>query len=158
MHSISPQLQVPGIENIYDTYSPMLYCIALELTTKKKDAEQILISTFQKIHHQNFIQKKHVSLCIALIKLTVETARELEEKKIITLNQMVSKDILHKVLFQNHSLESICEQNNLTRPVALKKIATEITAIRNNRKENRFVFKEIFNPFNKQLAILFSAH
>ena len=125
MHSTSPQLQMPGFENIYDTYSPMMYGIALKVSTNKKDAEQILISTFQKIQQQNFIEKKHVSLSIALIKMTVETAHELKEKNMITLNQQDSTEMLHQVLFQNHCIESICKLNKITRQAALKKMAAE---------------------------------
>ena len=63
-------------EYVYDKYSPMMFGIALQISSTEKEAEQILSSTFQKIHNQKVHEQSHSGLCVKRIKLTIETAFE----------------------------------------------------------------------------------
>lgn len=135
-------IQMASFEKIYDTYAAMLYGIALKISPGKKEAEEILIRTFRKIQQQKLLQQKHPSLCIALVKLTIQTAYEQPNQK----NTLISKQfentaLLNKLLFQNTTIETLCEQSLLTRDQVTKKIREEILALRNMKKENNFPFK-----------------
>ncbi len=131
MLSTSSQLSVPDFQELYNIYSSVMYGAALKISTSQKDAEQILITSFQKLQQQNVNQKNYSSLCLTIVKLTVETAKELKQKGHIRLRELESTSILEKILFKNISLENICKQNDLSQPEALKKIREEINTIRN---------------------------
>ena len=62
------------LETLYDTYSPMLYDIALQIAPTQKVAEQIIITTFTKAHKQKIEQQIYPSPCITLLKLLIQNS------------------------------------------------------------------------------------
>ena len=131
---------LPTLENLYNTYSPMLYGIALEISPAQKEAEEILISTFHEIYKQNLLQQAHPSLCATLIKLIIRTAHEqlnsTQLKNNFTLKQFESTPLLHKLLFEQISLEKYGEENELTRAEVAKRIQEEFILLRNLKEKD----------------------
>jgi hypothetical protein len=119
-------MQVPiTIEYVYDTYSSMMYGIALEISQNEQAAAAILISAFQKIHRQKLIQQATHGTCAMLIKLTIQTAYEqIKQENRFSLKQFENTPMLHRLLCQQVSLESICQENKLT-PTQVAKIIRE---------------------------------
>ena len=128
------------IENIYDKYSPMIYGIALDISSTQSEAESILISTFHKAYKQNLIKKSSHFLCASLIKLTIQTAREqLKTKNIIKIKQFENASLLHNLLCDQLNLEDFCSENNLSRNQLAKQIREELSSKRNTLKGNSFL-------------------
>ena len=131
---------LPTLENLYDTYSPMLYGIALEISPGQKEAEEILISTFHKIGKQNLLQQAHPSLCATLIKLIIRTAHEQlkpgQLKNNFRLKQFESTPLLHKLLCEQISLENYGDENKLARAEVAKRIREEFISLRNLKKKD----------------------
>lgn len=125
---------VNTLENMYDKYSPMLYGIAAEIASSQKEAEQILLTTFQKAHRNDLIEKNKHSLCASLIKLTIQTAHEqLKPKNNFKLKQFENTPLLHKLLCEQINLEDHCTENKITRTQVLKQIRKEFNSIRNTK-------------------------
>lgn len=123
------------LENAYDKYSPMLYGIAIEISPTKKQAEEILISTFIKAHRQNIAEQKYPSLYITLIKLIVQTAYEqLGLKKTFQLSAFKNKPLLHKLLCAQISEENYCLENKLPGTVPGKVFYTDFSSAENVKK------------------------
>lgn len=89
-------------ENIYDTYSPVVYGIALEISPTTEIAEQILFRIFQEVYNQNLMEQKHPSLCVTLIKLIFQIAHEQlptsQLKNNFKIMQFENTPLLHKLL------------------------------------------------------------
>lgn len=121
-------------ESLYDTYSPMLYTIALEISPTEKQAEEILSTTFLKAHQQNLIQKNKHSLCATLIKLTIQTAYEqLKPKSNFRLKQFENTPLLHKLLCEQITLDDHCTENKITRTQVSYQIRKEFNLIRKSK-------------------------
>ena len=117
-----------SVENIYDQYADMLYGIALQIAPDEILARQILIATFIKVHRQKITDQKHPALCILLIKLIIETARELLKGNTqFILKQFEKTPMLHKILCVEDVIEEIGRQHQLTTAEIAKKIREEIT-------------------------------
>lgn len=120
-------------ENLYDTYSTMLYSIALEISPTKRHAEQILSDTFKEAHKQNLASQKNPAQCIALIKLIIQTARhQLNNNKgkiNFRLKQFENTPLLHKLLCEQINLEDHCTQNKVTRSEAAKQMREEFISL-----------------------------
>ena len=130
---------LPILENLYNTYGPMLYGIALEISPAPKEAEEILIRTFHKIHEQNLLQARP-ALCATLIKLVIRTAHEQlnpgQLKNNFRLKQFESTPLIHKLLCEQISLENYGEENKLTRAEVAKRIREEFILLRNLKKRD----------------------
>lgn len=128
-----------SFENIYDTYCPMLYSIALQVSPNRVTAEKILINTFKKIYYQTE-SKKIKPFCIDLIKMIIKTAQEelYPGKTTYTfkIKQFENTPLLHKLLIQQVNLETYCNENGITRNNALIIIRNEFMMIRNTSQKN----------------------
>jgi|GEM_PF-1199871 len=126
-----------ALEKLYDTYGPMVYGIALDLSANEQEAEELLIRSFQKADSPQLFVKNHVATCMALIKLVISIARERlnnsSTKRNFRLSQFEKNPLLHKFLCEQVSMESHCIENGLTRPQAMKQIREEFLAF--NRTE-----------------------
>jgi hypothetical protein len=122
------------IENMYDTYGGMLYNIALEILPTKKDAEDILIRLFEKIALQKGIQQNGLLICLPLIKLLLETAKEQPYAGRLKINyrlrQFQNTPLLAKVIFEEMGLENYCKENKLGRLDTAKKLRKEMLSMR----------------------------
>ncbi len=122
-----------SIENLYDNYSPLLYGIALEISQKQSEAEEILIGTFQKIGTQVFV-KDDPKLCVTLIKLVIQTAHEqLSAGHFVNafkLKQFESTPIFHKLICEQLSLDDYCKENKIKRVKVIKMIREEFISVR----------------------------
>lgn len=122
------------IEKIYDTYSPALYGIALEISTTEKEAEEIIIGTFLKLHKSNSSVENSHCIFVTLIKLLLATAREqIKLKRIIKLKLFKNSPLLQKIVCENLSVKTICGQFQLTIAEVLQRIREEFNQIRNNQ-------------------------
>ncbi len=123
------------IEKLYDTYSSLLYHIALQISPTPKEAEEVLIGTFQKAY-KNKLTDTHPSLYAKLINLTIQTAQEQlgseQVKNKFKLGQFEKAPVVHKLLFEQMSLQNYCEEYKLTRDEAAKKIRKEIIDLNTN--------------------------
>ncbi|NUO00580.1 MAG: hypothetical protein HUU01_08190 [Saprospiraceae bacterium] len=112
------------IEKLYDTYSSLLYHIALQISPTPKEAEEVLIGTFQKVYKNN-LTDKYPSIFAKLINLTIQTAQEQlgseQVKNKFKLDQFEKTPVVHKLLCKQMSLQNYCEGYNLTRDEVAKK-------------------------------------
>ncbi len=126
----------PGshIAALYDTYSPMLYGIALDISSGARQAEDILIRTFAKAGSPDRALDHPASACIALIRLLIESAHELlgpTQASNIKLKIFEKTPLMHKMLCERVNLNDYCQANNMTRMEAGKKMREELLYIRN---------------------------
>ncbi len=123
-----------SLENIYDTYSKMLFGIAMQIAATEQDAEEILIITFKKIYKQNIIQQIYPSICITLIKLLIQTAHEQlnpeELEHNFKLKQFENTPLLHNLLCKQVSFEGHCNATNLSLAMGRKKLREEFNLLR----------------------------
>ena len=137
-----------SIEKLYDTYSVMLYGIALEISPSQRVADRILIETFKRAYKKNVINQEKSSICVTLIKLIIETAHHIlmpeELKHNFKLKQFENSQLLHQLLCEQLSVDAICRNNKLTPLEAAQKIREEINAIRSLLSEKN-------TSLNKQL-------
>lgn len=102
----------------YDQYGAVLYGIALKIAPTKKQAEEVLISTFRKAYEQNIAGQKYPLLHIALIKLLVQTAYEqLQPKRAFPLKAFEHLPLLYKLLCMHITLEHYRLGNKLSAQV-----------------------------------------
>ena len=125
---------VISIESVYDSYSAMLYGIALEISPSLKVAEDILIKTFEKVHQLNIIKHVSSSICVTLIKLILQTAqKELkhdEQKHNFKLKRFENYPLLHQMLCEQINLDGICLKHKLTPLKASQKLREEFISTR----------------------------
>lgn len=117
----------------YERYSKMVFGAAMEITANQKLAEEILLETFKKAHHQNLDGQTKDSSCLSLIKLLIKTAHEILPdggKPNIRLKMFESSPTLHQLLCEQVSLENHCEEKNISRVEARKNIRAEVNMLR----------------------------
>lgn len=135
-------------EKIYDSYSPLVYGIALEISPTTEIAEQILFRTFQEVFNQNLIEQKHPSLCVTLIKLVFHIAHEQllpsQLKNNFKLKQFENTPLLHKLFCEQLNLEVYCKNNKLSPAEIANKIHEEFIYLRKIKKENGQLVENIF--------------
>lgn len=123
-----------NLENLYDTYSPMLFSLALEITNSKTDAEEILVNTFLKINRLKIAEQHHVALSGKFIKLLVQTAKASVNPHNLSaqfkLEKFEKTPITKNLLFEQIGFENYCNANNVTRVEAAKRIRAELKTIR----------------------------
>jgi len=117
----------------------MLYSIALEVSPSQKEAEEILINTFQKVYHQELPTFNYPFFCAKLIRLLLQTAHEQlhiphQSKNNFQLKRFKNTPLLHQLLCEQINLELYCEENNLTRSEAAKMLRKEFTYLRASKK------------------------
>lgn len=127
------------IESIYNTYSPMLYGIALEISPSDKQAERILILTFQKIQERRLIEENGGAICAILIKVLIQTACEyLKATKKFKLKAFENMPLLQKLLCEEINIQDHCIENNITQKEAAQQIRIEFNLLKNFNKESKF--------------------
>lgn len=123
------------LDYLYKTYSPMLWGMALEISTSKHAAEEIIVQTFLKTNNiTGLMQPSQKSVCVTLIKLMTKTAKEVIEpehfKNNIECPMFENAPITHKILFEQNGFENYCSENQTTRLEAAKKIRAELLLLR----------------------------
>jgi len=125
---------VVTFEALYDKYSGMLYGIALEISRTEKEAEDILISTFQKAYRQNIHDRNGPSPLADLIKLMIQTACEKfhpgQPTNILRLKCLESTPMLHRTFCEPKGFERYCNENSLNRAEGLKQMRSEFHLLR----------------------------
>lgn len=128
-------------ETLYDTYSPMLYGIALQIAPTKMEAEHILIATFSKAHEQKLCEKKHLSHCINLIKLLIQTAHQKLNNNIgkpnFKIKQFENTPMLHQILCEQMTVEDYFTQMKIVKEKTLKDFRMELSLIVDAKKETK---------------------
>ncbi|MEO6166019.1 MAG: hypothetical protein ABIO46_14400 [Chitinophagales bacterium] len=125
------------LEKIYDVYSPIMYGIALEVAGTEKEAEEILINTFQNVGLKSFPVYDHDIICSVLINLTLQTAhKHLKHEYKISQRQNGNSALLQQLLFKEINLENYCKENKLTFLEAGKKMRAEFNHFRKEYKES----------------------
>ena len=116
------------LENIYDTYSPMLYGIALEIFDTEVQAEAALIKTFKLFYKQNLASAKYPGTFVMLLRLVIKTAVEdgfINLKSNKSLRLFEKKGVMEYLFLQQKNLSCYCNENNLTYTQGLKLIQQE---------------------------------
>ena len=126
----------PKLEKIYDSYSPILFGIALDMASTREIAEDILANTFQRISKYQLTQQNNsTSFCITLIKLLILTAHNSfipsQLKNNFKLKPFQKTPILHTLLCEQMTLENYCQLNKIAFPHVAKQIRSEFATIRN---------------------------
>lgn len=123
-----------NLENLYDTYSPMLLSMALEISNSRQDAEEILVQTFLKISRLKILDQYHVTLSGKLLKILIQTAKEFvnpqNNSSNFKLKQFEKVPITQQLLFEQIGFENYCSENKTTRTEAAKKLREEMKAFR----------------------------
>lgn len=118
---------------LFDTYSPMLYGIATEISMDSTEADNLLTAVFDKVYKLKIHLHEHTSTCVALIQLLIQTAHERSNKStansILKLKQFESTPILHKVLCEQVNLEHFCKVANLTSRDVILQIREEFKSM-----------------------------
>ena len=114
-----------AFEKVYNTYSSMVYSIALETSANQTKASEITIHTFKILCEQNATELNSHCLCATIIKLTIETAHKILKptalKHNFNLKIFENCPLLRQLLLEQMSMDKCCEQNNLNRAaIALK--------------------------------------
>ena len=122
------------LENLFETYSPMLLSMALEITNSKPEAEEVLVQTFVKISRLEITDQYHISLSVKLIKLLIKTAKEFVNPQNLNRNfklkQFEKVPVTQKLLVEQIGFENYCTENKLTRIESAIKLREEIKALR----------------------------
>ena len=124
----------PKFETLYTTYSAMVYSIAIEISPTKRQAKEILISTFQKAYKQNIVEQKYPSNCISVFNLLIQSAHEQlnndQDKTNIQLAKFKNYPMLQFILCEQATLENHCTENNITNEKAGKNLRAELLLLR----------------------------
>lgn len=127
-----------SLENLYNTYSSMLYGIALEISPTPKDAKEILIRTFHQASKQNLLQQARPLRCAALIKLVIRIAQEQlhpsQLKNDFRLKQFEHTPLINKSLCGQTSQQNCGEKNELEHGEMARKVREEFMVLRNREK------------------------
>jgi hypothetical protein len=127
-------LDTTKFEKLYDTYSAMLYGMAVEISPSIMQAEKILICTFKKAHQQNIADQKYPLHCLSLIKLLLQTAHQQinnnKGKINFKLNRFKDYPVLHSLLCEQAATENYDEENIGNREGAGKKLRAELLLLR----------------------------
>lgn len=122
-----------SFEQIYDSYSSILYGIVLKFTSSESEADKILISTFKTFYKQYAHKVTNFSLCVTLIKLAIQTANE-QLHLLLPKGKdgiLIFEDIpvLYNTVCKNVDLDTYCKENNTTRTEVAKRISSEIYSL-----------------------------
>ncbi len=131
---------------MYDTYGPLLYGIALQISSTEREAEQILISTFTKARRENIEKQEYPSLYISLLKFMVQTAHHRINNNIgrtnFKIKQFEETPMLHKLICEQMSLQDYCIEKKITKEKGMTDFRNELALIiRRAKKTNVSVNK-----------------
>lgn len=127
------------LSDLYDKYSAVLYGIALKISPSKKHAEKILIETFRKAYHLKIAAAIYPSPLVKLIKIVVQKAHEYTgaENNNFVIRDFKNTPLLHQILFEGISVQSYCNNNNLTKPEFDEIIREEFNGLRIVQKKKK---------------------
>lgn len=121
-------------EILYNTYSAILYRMSLDICPSVKQAEEILIITFQKAHQQHIEKQESSSICLSLIKLLIKTAHEQlnnnQGNTNFKLKNFENYPMMHHILCEQATAEHYCAENNISRQDLGKKLRNEFLLLR----------------------------
>ena len=132
-------MNAANFEKIYEKYSPMLFGVALEICPSKKQAEELLLITFKKIHRDDINREKYPAYCITLLRLIIKTAHGIYPDKFKTcpsLKQFETTPLLNQLICDQKSLEDYCKEKPLSQQEALQIMRDEFSKIRNSKQKN----------------------
>ncbi len=118
---------------IHDKYCPMLYGVALEICPVKKEAEQLLISSFKHIYTQEIIPEKYPAYCLSLMRLVIKTAKELYPLKFknnFRLKQFENTPLLNQFICEEIGFQDYCKEKYITQHEGLQLIRKELNLLR----------------------------
>jgi hypothetical protein len=127
-------------KNIFDTYCPLLYDIALQICKSHSKAEKLLKYTFRKIHEQDIVEQKFPAFCITLMRLIIKSGNELypaKFKKGFRLKQFVKTPLINQIICDEISLHDYCNENKLSQEEVGQIFRKEFMVIKNYKKENK---------------------
>ena len=133
-------------EKFYDNYSPMLYGIALQISPSQKQAEELLIKTFEIIYEQKIAEQNQPAICLSLIKLIIRTAQE--HFNFMQHQPFRNAPILNLILAEKMTVREICLQNRLSIIQLGKVIRGELNSLRNSKNKNETAYQEKFSYMN----------
>ncbi len=138
---IMESTSVHTFENVYDKYSPILYSIALEISSTQKEAEQILTATLKFAYSNKLIEENKHSLCAFLIKALIQTANEhLKPENNFRLKQFENTPTLQKFLCEQKFIDELCSEKSENRLQAAKQLRFELNTLRNLKESNRQIY------------------
>ena len=110
---------ISEFELFYDTYSPMLYGIAIQLAPTQMQAEALLINTFKLLHMQNFHKENQTNVCLSLVKIIIQTAEhEFSQKQNALFH---NAPLLNQLLSEKITVKELCQQIRIN-PIQLGKL------------------------------------
>lgn len=123
---------IMAFDKMYDKYCPILYGIAIEISSSEKEVEQILTSTFQIAYSNKLFEKNKHTLCVALIKIMIQTAYEhLKPLNSFRLKRFENMPLLQKFLFDQKTSETLGLEESENRTLAASQIRFEFNTLRN---------------------------
>jgi hypothetical protein len=133
----NPDTSNPSMDNIYNLYSPVVYGLAFQITSNEKDAEEILIACFQKIHKLKYLKQRSTGTTLQLIQLTIEIIFETFQKykkKDLDINQFHKSPVLFQLIFEKNNISSLCAKYGVSTTQLMKSLRGEISALSNIKK------------------------
>jgi hypothetical protein len=124
-------------ERIYQKYSPMLYAIALEITSGEKQAARILKDTFRSACDKSMFEHESPSYCFQLIKVMIQEIRKEigfnDGEKTIKLKQFEQTPLIHYLLCKQISLDDHCLEKEISKEEGARHIRDEFNFMRGNQ-------------------------
>ena len=133
-------------EKIYELYHPMVYGISCQVSEDDKQANEIFIKTFEKIHEQLRNNLKFVSPPIVIMKLAIRAAHEViipsNREVSLKLKQFENSPLLENLICTETALDTYCTENKISEEIVAKKIRAELMTLRYLKaKKNSSLFK-----------------
>jgi hypothetical protein len=121
-------------DNIYESYKNMIYGIALEVSPSAQEAEEIMVSTFVKVHRDNIPAENHPSICISLIKTVIQTAHERlhpgQSNNNFKIRYFEKTPLLHSMFCGQLNIDKYCMDNGVGRAEAALILREEFNSLR----------------------------
>lgn len=118
-------------EHLYDTFSPLIYSIALQISPSPKLAEEVLCNSFKKFY--NWMASKAYTGFVfpSIIRLTVDTAKDLFHVDTnLRLRQFELTPMLYKLVCQDCTFQEYLESSKLSKEEGLQRIQKEVAFIK----------------------------
>ncbi|MEJ7646456.1 MAG: hypothetical protein WKF87_17795 [Chryseolinea sp.] len=128
-------------EATYDRYSPVLYGLALEIASTEQEAEEILMSTFEKAYQQKIFDHIGSSVLVTLIKLMIQLAYDKlypdQQMFALKLKCFENTPMLHRAFCEPKGFECYCNENRLSRADGFRQMRSEFHTLRMGSLVNR---------------------
>ena len=125
------------LEKLYDSYSPMLYGIALKLSPSIEDAESILLATFYEIFNQRTVDLTGSPVSFSLVRIMIRIAHDRFNpggiQNYFGLPYLKNAPVLHYLICDQKGIEGYCTDHGITREEALIKLHDEFAMMRSQR-------------------------